>query len=246
MEVEYLLAHAFSTHEITSIYSQVPTTTAPSQIDEHEDRLEEEMQLLKKDNPEININFRAMGGPLITVLHDMVEDDQIDLVVMGTQGATGLSDKFLGTNAANAAKRLPCPVLIIPEGVTYKLPEKMVLATDFKYIDDLSVFDPVKAIIQTVDPHLLVLHVLMDDQSGTVGIEPIKKMLYQYFSSLKFSVHLLESADPSSGIEEFIQTHEIDWLVLVGSEKRLLKDLFRQSTIKKMAFHTEVPLLVLN
>lgn len=46
-----------------------------------------------------------------------------DLVVMGSYGASGYRDGFIGTNAHNMIKYAPCPVLIIPAGknwVTFK------------------------------------------------------------------------------------------------------------------------------
>ncbi len=39
-----------------------------------------------------------------------------DLIVMGTHGASGIREFFLGSNAFNVVRKTPCPVLTIPGG----------------------------------------------------------------------------------------------------------------------------------
>ncbi|CAN5532599.1 hypothetical protein BH23BAC1_BH23BAC1_33470 [soil metagenome] len=63
------------------------------------------------------------------------EELDIDLVVMGTTGATGLKEVFLGSNTSHAIENLDCPVLAIPEHTKFSPINKIFYATDFQSED---------------------------------------------------------------------------------------------------------------
>lgn len=48
-------------------------------------------------------------------LVDYIEDNDIDLVVMGSHGKTGLSRILLGSTAEKVVRHSPAPVLTVPE-----------------------------------------------------------------------------------------------------------------------------------
>ncbi|MFB6189323.1 MAG: universal stress protein, partial [Halapricum sp.] len=51
--------------------------------------------------------------PTETIL-DTVEDDDVDLVVMGTHGRTGLSHYLVGSVAEKVVRHASCPVQVVP------------------------------------------------------------------------------------------------------------------------------------
>lgn len=53
------------------------------------------------------------GNPVQVVLKNAVQH-KFDLIVMGSYGASGYRDGFIGTTVYNITKYAPCPVLIIP------------------------------------------------------------------------------------------------------------------------------------
>ncbi len=55
-----------------------------------------------------------IGDPVTTIL-DVIEDRQVDLVVMGTHGRTGLSRLIMGSVTDRILRTAPCPVLAVRE-----------------------------------------------------------------------------------------------------------------------------------
>jgi nucleotide-binding universal stress UspA family protein len=51
------------------------------------------------------------GVPFQSIV-DTARDQQVDLIVMGTQGRTGLAHAFLGSVAEKVVRLAPCPVLV--------------------------------------------------------------------------------------------------------------------------------------
>ena len=65
-------------------------------------------------------------------MKNCVEDKQIDLIVMGTQGATGAKEIFLGTQTVFTIKKMKCPVLAVPAKFSYENPKEILFPTDYK------------------------------------------------------------------------------------------------------------------
>src|SRR5437867_1302126 len=61
----------------------------------------------------------AWGFPADEIIFQSKEK-KVDLIIMGTHGANGLTKFLLGTNTAEVVNKAECPVLAIPEGYIYK------------------------------------------------------------------------------------------------------------------------------
>ncbi len=54
----------------------------------------------------------AHGVPFVEIIR-YARETQIDVIVTGTHGRTGLSHVFLGSVAENVVRQAPCPVLVV-------------------------------------------------------------------------------------------------------------------------------------
>lgn len=52
------------------------------------------------------------GHPLVQILRH-AKEHEVDLIVIGTHGRTGLAHLFLGSVAENVVRKAPCPVLTV-------------------------------------------------------------------------------------------------------------------------------------
>lgn len=57
-----------------------------------------------------------MGGEPHEFIIQEAKDKEIDLIVMGTHGRTGLSKVLLGSVAQSVLGLAPCPVIVVPAG----------------------------------------------------------------------------------------------------------------------------------
>ncbi|QDU98868.1 universal stress protein [Lignipirellula cremea] len=75
------------------------------------------------DDPDVPYQHHLITGHPPEALARLVEEENADLIVMGTHGRTGLTRLLMGSIAEQVVRRAPCPVL------TYKQPATK-LATD--------------------------------------------------------------------------------------------------------------------
>lgn len=74
------------------------------------------------DSPisEDRIDVRVASGPPAAQILDVARELHTDLIVMGTHGRSGLTDKVLGSTAERVARRADCSVFTVkPEGYPF-------------------------------------------------------------------------------------------------------------------------------
>ncbi|MFN0016532.1 MAG: universal stress protein [Saprospiraceae bacterium] len=81
-------------------------------------------------------------GFLHSALKRIAEEDRADLIVMGTKGATGATEFFVGSNTEKVIRTAPCPVLAVPEQSGAFAPQVVVLPTTLRN-DQAAVFQTV-------------------------------------------------------------------------------------------------------
>jgi nucleotide-binding universal stress UspA family protein len=80
--------------------------------------------------------FLVERGYPPSIITDLIANEHVDLVVLGTHGRRGLSKLFLGSVAEQIFRRATCPVLTVGPGSELKpqqkwTPVRIILATDF-------------------------------------------------------------------------------------------------------------------
>jgi nucleotide-binding universal stress UspA family protein len=73
-------------------------------------------KILEKYKPDgIKVNATVEFGPVSRTIQEYIEKEKIDLVVMGSHGASGLREMFIGSNAERVVRKSPVPVIIMKE-----------------------------------------------------------------------------------------------------------------------------------
>ena len=79
------------------------------------DAVEKEMQTLKEKDLKGYPKYECMivhGTPFLEILR-MAKEKNVELIVVGTHGRTGLDHVLFGSTAEKVVRRAPCPVLSV-------------------------------------------------------------------------------------------------------------------------------------
>jgi nucleotide-binding universal stress UspA family protein len=71
------------------------------------------LEAVLPDDPAIAYEHRLVAGDAAETIVAMPERDNVDLIVMGTHGRTGLVRMLMGSVAERVVRRASCPVLTI-------------------------------------------------------------------------------------------------------------------------------------
>jgi len=109
-------------------------------------------------------------GDVWSVLASVVEKNEIDLIVAGTRGRTGMTKLVLGSHAEEIFRRAPCPVLTVGPHSSAHLPhgasiKEILYATDFSPESNAAAPYAI-SLAQEYQAHLTLLHVIADPKTG--------------------------------------------------------------------------------
>ena len=81
-------------------------------------RSDAEKRLAALDVPEATVARRVLLGRPFVEINQYAAENQIDLIIVGTHGRTGLRHWFLGSVAEMIVRKSPCSVLVMPRRET--------------------------------------------------------------------------------------------------------------------------------
>jgi nucleotide-binding universal stress UspA family protein len=171
-----------------------------------------------------------------------------DLIVMGMQGASFVSEKLIGSVTTSVIQRSKVPVLAIDQKVKFRSIRKVVLACDFESIGGGSVLKSLKQLVKMFKSHVYVLNVFREPEPVAATNELVSDLMRFDGSlvDLDHTFHEIQSDDVVDGINQFVEDSKIDLVVMVPRKHSFLNKLFKEPNTVKMAFHSKVPLLALH
>tara|TARA_R110002051_G_scaffold32126_2_gene72386 strand:- start:7990 stop:8835 length:846 start_codon:yes stop_codon:yes gene_type:complete len=199
---------------------------------------------LQFNNP--NHTFKTLSA-FNTLTHEILELSEtknFDLVVMGTQGATGAKEIFLGTHTVHVIRKSKIPVLAVPVGYEFKKIKSIIFPTDYGqlYLDkDLKLLVNIS---NTHNAKLTILHVkeeydLIDEQKVN------KKALMDYFKNINTDFVEDRGKLMPEAIRTYIEEHQSELLVIMSRKHSFLERLIVKSNVDFIGYHTKIPFLVI-
>ena len=208
--------------------------------------LEKTLKDVKKayKNPKHSYSIISAFNTLTDEINEVTIQKEIDLVVMGTQGATGAKEIFLGTNTVYVLRKALTPVLVIPENYAFKKIEKILLPSDYwtKYKEN-----ELSTAIQMVKMNqakLIVLHV-KEEYDLTVSQQENKKSLYRLLDGLPITFTELKGGLMPITVLDYVQNNDIDLLMMMNRKHSFVERLLWRQNIDQIGFHVKIPFLVI-
>lgn len=216
--------------------------------DEAEQKLQKVVGHLKNINKVADHCFEAIleSDSLLNAVGRNIIDRDIDFLCMGTQGATGLKEIFMGSNTVSVLKNINfCPLLAIPGSFDFTSPSQIAFATDYKHLYQKVELEPMISIASMWDATIRVIHMPAEETFSRENKE-IRKLLNRLLKETSHSFEMLEYHPMVSfRINEWAEEHKADILTMINGQHGFFRRLLREPVIKKVAFTTHIPFLVL-
>lgn len=238
------VVHAFSMP--MSYADSVMVAPTEAVMNKQKEDIEKSFDLLKTEVPtleEIDVKYESIQELAVDGITDYCNSNSINLIVMGTKGASGIEEIVMGTVAHAVIQASDIPVLVIPQGGTYKRNQHMALASDLKDLD-VNILEPLKLFQRTFGGHISIVHI---DEEQTIKSEDINqaKKLDRYFKNFQHNYQYLVSDNTSATLEEYIKNKEIDLLAVIPRKHSFFERIFKKSESKELIYHTDIPLLAI-
>lgn len=189
----------------------------------------------------------AITKPLVQTIHKTIKKKKIDLVVMGTKGASGLKEVFWGSNTVKVAKSLyETPLLIIPLEVEKFTLNRIVFATAYKNeyseqsLSILKIFCALhNTALETV--HIDNLEPFTEEENKN------RKVLEETFVDTNYNISFISKTKKSieKHILEYAKNLEVDMLAMIKYGHDDYYNWANESVINKLGYHSKIPFLII-
>eukprot|EP01137_Pigoraptor_chileana_P013724 Opistho-2@67562 len=246
---ELLLLHTFDMpyvdNEILVFnYAEIYENLEVSNSNQFDEELKKLYDLAKDhDANNITINHIMMAGNLIENIKLAVQQENIDFVVMGTNGASGWFDSLVGTYTSEVISDLSVPVMSVAHDAQFEKMDTIAFTTRYKEKDILAL-EEVLAIAKRINAQVKCLYVKTSDSEVSKDTFSIWESHFKNHKNLEFFI--IPSDDESQTIEEFLVNHNIDLLAMVTYKRSFFANFFTTSTTQKMSLHLKTPVLALH
>jgi len=170
----------------------------------------------------------------------------IDLIVMGSHGSTGMKEIFIGSNTERVVRHSDVPVLVVKEEMETAGFSKFVFASDFSK-DVKPAFGRFLAFIKTFDASVELLFV------NTIrNFEPTKKTsegllnFVSEFDMPEYTLSIYNDKSIEKGILNYSQDVDADVIALVTHQRSGLASMLNESISEDLVNHAFIPVITFN
>ncbi|MEQ8477222.1 universal stress protein [Fulvivirga sp.] len=177
------------------------------------------------------------GEPKYNII-EKINELAIDLVVMGTHGATGIRESLIGSNVEKIIRNSPCPVIAIKHEMHLKDVKNIVFGSDFIEIND-KVVQSLKQLQDLLQAHLILVRINTPNNfARDLEINVLKKKILKRYMFVNASTQSYNDLTIEAGLRHFAEDNDAQIIALATHGRKWLTHLAAGSIAEDMANHT--------
>jgi nucleotide-binding universal stress UspA family protein len=192
----------------------------------------------------VEFTFESRNGFSATEIQECAKYLNADLIVMGMRGAGIVKEKLIGSTVTGIIQKSEIPVLVVPHHARFKPYSKIAFASDGSEIHDRNHLQVVFDLAAKFKCEIEIVNILQPREYAERD-DMIDRMEHSFVNS-RHSYFFPETDNVSHGIDEFIHQHGDGLLVMIPRKHGFMGNMFAESHTKKLAFHSDIPLLCLH
>lgn len=186
-----------------------------------------------------------MGSPFDSI-QKHITDKEADLIVMGTNGLTGIGEILIGSTTEKTVRFAKCPVIAVQENYSYSGVKKILLPTDLHDLNQ-NMVDKLKDLQSTFDATIEMLwvhtpHVIENEDRIRKNMQEAVKN----YGLPNVNIHIKRDIFPEIGILEFADQIKADMIAMGTHGRRGISHMFVGSRAEEILNHSAIPVWAYN
>lgn len=218
-------------------------------IQQETDRVNAKMDELEKEIQAVGINVvtKVIQQALDFEINDIVQENNIDFIVMGTHGSSGIKEAFIGSTAQKIVRIAKVPVLTVNTSSDEFNIRKVVCCSDFTEEKINEQLPRVKRFADIFEAALDLVYINTPtyfEETKTV-LDRMEQVKFDY--GLKnCESHIYNAFDIDEGVINFSEHQNADVIAMITHGYRGVKKLFNDNITESVVNHSEIPVLTLH
>ncbi|MHA7059861.1 universal stress protein [Aquimarina sp. M1] len=196
----------------------------------------------------VKVTETVKNYKVFSEINEVASEHQIDLIVMGSHGSSGLSEVFVGSNTEKVVRTSDIPVLVIKNQIDKFDIKEVVFACDFK-MENIPAYHSAKRLFDVLNTtfHLLYINLPGDQFRNSHQIEErVQEFLLKADSGNleNFSKVVIQNDySVESGVFNYSQKINADVIAIPTHGRRGLSHFFNGSIGEDIANHANKPVI---
>lgn len=185
----------------------------------------------------IAISKHVLVGSLTSF---MQEEEGVDLIVMGTTGASDTINKYIGSNTLSVINSSSIPLIVVPKQLKYQV-SKVIYATQLEFEE----FDSINRAMQFcnhLNASMDFIHIETDGELDIVSDSAIIAKMKEKFGE-HILIHFYNHNNVIKGLNEFIDEHHYDLLIVAHRDRNFITRFIDPGNTKSIALYSHAPVL---
>lgn len=225
--------------------------TDESSAENTKKKLRELVKEVREHSSEADHFFFALHeyGFFIPTIKKHLEENDIDLIVMGTKGASGLKEKVVGSNAGDVITRVQCNTLVVPIQVALSKPKEIAFPTDFSIFYSMKILRPMEEMVKLGKAQFRIMNALKEGDGLNLEQEKNKEYLLDFMNDTfpeNHSFHTITNQKIKQAIQCFVESRDVDMMMMVAKNLNFIQQILFDSIVEQISFHTKIPFYVIH
>ena len=193
-----------------------------------------------KDN--VDVISSVQFGSISIMILNYVEENNIDLVIMGTKGASGMSEMLMGSNAEKIVRNSSVPVLCIKKFVKASSIKNIVFPNTLQQ-DQEDLTMKVKSLQNSFKAKLHVVYVNTPARFAR-DVDSTKKLksFAKRFMLKDFTLNIYNDPSEESGVINFAHSINADMIAMGTHGRKGLSHILSGSVAEDVVNHVDCPI----
>ncbi|MDR9401581.1 MAG: universal stress protein [Psychroflexus sp.] len=195
-----------------------------------------------------DIDYKDMVdiGPTSKYISQYAKNENVDMIVMGSTGVSGLEEVLIGSNTEKIVRTSPVPVLVVKKEMEELDIKQVVFASDFD-LESLKAYENAKRFADSFDAELKLLYVNLPGNqfySTTEIHEQMRKFLNEAEVELnEDNVIIFNDYTIQLGVINAANTLKSDLIAMPTHGRRGLSHFFNGSIGEDVVNHSTLPVI---
>ena len=232
MNVSILLLHVY---QIPVSINEVPVLIIPiEQLKEVADtELGKAKESLQKKFPSLQINTESRLGDVSDELNETCTTCDPLAVVIGKHSTSGIERLLFGNTSMSIIRHSSTPVIVVPDKSDRRQLKNLALAIDTT--SETLPYKTIDSFITTLQAQLHIVHVYTD-KTGPLDSSKWITPHHSNFTNLR-------DEDFVHGIQTFVESNQIDMLIMLPHKHSLVERLFFKTHTKELMEKISIPMM---
>jgi nucleotide-binding universal stress UspA family protein len=195
-------------------------------------------------NPRHTYTIISSNSMLLDEADKIVDEENIDVIVMGTRGKTNDRRLTFGSHTLQVLKYVQCPVLAIPEGFKGIQPRHILFPTNYLIPYKRR---ELKLLCELASPYRAITDMLYISKSAKLSLrqEDNQNFIKDELCKNEINFKTVNGKSITNAIYTYIKENNVDMLVMVNTRHSFLENILFQSTVDKVSLYIDIPFLAL-